>query len=153
MPTMNEELKALKKSMSELADEELLLIVEQNYADYRPDALNCAKQELTARGIPFNETPLEAAAEEEPVYQELFTVAAFSIPYQAHLAKGLLEANGIAAHIADEFTVSVNWLYSNAIGGVKVQVAEADVEEARRILADKESGEITEQTEIMELTE
>jgi DNA-directed RNA polymerase subunit M/transcription elongation factor TFIIS len=64
----------------------------------------------------------------------LVTVAAFSYPYEAELACGRLEAEGIEAVIADENMVSMNWLYSNAIGGVRLQVAESDAPRAREIL-------------------
>jgi hypothetical protein len=55
------------------------------------------------------------------------------IPYEAYLAKGLLESEGIHASVIDENT-SGTILYSPAIGGVKIQVSEADYERARKIL-------------------
>src|SRR5262245_37790708 len=55
---MNDEQRELKKIMSELVDEELLRIVNVDYADYRPDAVDCAKQELVARGVPLNPPPI-----------------------------------------------------------------------------------------------
>lgn len=33
-----------------------------------------------------------------------------------------------------QYTIGINWLYSNALGGVKLQVMEADAEKARDIL-------------------
>ncbi|MGH9768185.1 MAG: DUF2007 domain-containing protein [Blastocatellia bacterium] len=134
---MNDEQRELKKIMSESADEELLRIVYIDYADYRQNALDCAKQELAARGIPFDESRVEREMSEPeiPPTVEVVTVASFSAPYEAHLAKGLLEANGIMAVIADEYTAGMNWLLSNAIGGVKVQVDKTDLEDALKILA------------------
>jgi hypothetical protein len=61
-------------------------------------------------------------------------VAAFSKPEEAHLAKTRLEAGGINAAIRDEFIVSTNWLYSNAVGGVKVEVEDDDYDRAREVL-------------------
>ena len=55
---------------------------------------------------------------------KMVTVATFDMPTEAHLAKGLLEANGLAAFLADELTVGVAWHLSNAVGGIKLQVAE-----------------------------
>lgn len=46
-----------------------------------------------------------------------------------------LGAGGVAAYVQDENTVQMNWLYSNAIGGVRVQIAETDLEAAREIAA------------------
>ena len=62
------------------------------------------------------------------------TVASFREPYQAHLAKGKLEAEGIPAIVLDEHLVQINFNFSQAIGGVKVQVPEAALDEAREIL-------------------
>jgi Putative prokaryotic signal transducing protein len=134
---MNDEQRELKKIMSESADQELLRIVYIDYADYRHDALDSAKQELAARGIPFDESRVEREMSEPeiPPNVELVTAASFSAPYEAHLAKGQLEANGIMAVIADEYTAGMNWLFSNAIGGVKVQVDKPDLEDALKILA------------------
>ena len=69
---------------------------------------------------------------------KMVTVATFDMPTEAHLAKGLLEANGLTAFLADELTVGVAWHLSNAIGGIKLQVAENDVERATGILATRE---------------
>jgi hypothetical protein len=45
-----------------------------------------------------------------------------------------LQAAGIDASLADDNLVSANWLYSNAIGGVKVMVPAGRVEEALAVL-------------------
>lgn len=64
------------------------------------------------------------------------TIATVSQPLDAHVLKGKLEAEGIEAFLADENIVSMNFLYSNAVGGVKVQVDEEDVEEALQIIGE-----------------
>jgi hypothetical protein len=64
------------------------------------------------------------------------TVATFTNSFNAHLLKGRLEAEGIPAYIKDEHTVGVNPLYDVALGGIKLQVAEEQETEARRILAE-----------------
>jgi hypothetical protein len=61
-------------------------------------------------------------------------VAAFSEPVEAHLARARLEAEGIGCLLADEHVVGVHWLCSVAVGGVKLQVREADLEAAREAL-------------------
>jgi hypothetical protein len=64
-----------------------------------------------------------------------FTVArTFTNVHEAHLAKSVLEAAGIEVAPADEHVVSVNWLYSNLVGGVKAIVPEDRAEEARSVL-------------------
>jgi len=135
---MNDEQRELEKMMSELVDDELLRIVYIDHADYRQNALDCAKRELAARGIPFDESRVERETSEPEIPSavvEVVTAASFSTPYEAHLAKDRLEANGIMAVIADEYTAGMNWLLSNAIGGVKVQVDKTDLENALKVLA------------------
>jgi hypothetical protein len=46
-----------------------------------------------------------------------------------------LEGAGIEATLADEHLVSMNWAYSNAVGGVKVLVPDDQLEEAKALLA------------------
>jgi hypothetical protein len=65
----------------------------------------------------------------------LVTVASFSFPHEAHLAVANLEAAGITAFVADEHTINMQWLYSNALGGVRVQVPAALAEEAKEVLS------------------
>lgn len=67
----------------------------------------------------------------------MVTIAAFSKPEDAHLLRMRLEAGGVNACVQDENLVQVNWLWANAVGGVRVQVAERDIEKARKILADE----------------
>lgn len=61
-------------------------------------------------------------------------LASYSKPEEAHLAVCQLEGHGIEAHLRDEHTVNLYWLYSNAIGGVKFEVAEEDYEQAHAVL-------------------
>lgn len=60
----------------------------------------------------------------------------FSFVHEAQMAKARLEANGIKAAISDEHVVSMHWLYSDAIGGVKVYVHPKDEKLAKEILAE-----------------
>ncbi|NJC87171.1 MAG: DUF2007 domain-containing protein [Desulfuromonas sp.] len=66
---------------------------------------------------------------------KLVTIATFSTPLDANMAKSALESADIPVFIADEFTIGINWLYSNALGGVKVQVPESLACEARGVLS------------------
>ena len=62
------------------------------------------------------------------------TIQTFTYPHEANIAKAKLEAEGIDAFLQDEVTTQVINLYSNAIGGVKLQVLEENIVEARKIL-------------------
>lgn len=64
------------------------------------------------------------------------TVASFSQPVGAHLLRLRLEAGGVTAYLRDENLISLDWFYSNALGGVKVDVADADYERALELMAE-----------------
>lgn len=70
---------------------------------------------------------------------ELVTVGTYSHAYEADLARSRLESEGIMTFAADEL---VNRIYSNAIGGVRLQVPAPDVERAREILSTDESEDL-----------
>lgn len=56
----------LKKRISKLSDQELLKMVNEDYEDYRDEALDYAEAELQARGIlPDIEEPLQEEANED----------------------------------------------------------------------------------------
>jgi hypothetical protein len=65
---------------------------------------------------------------------ELITVGRYSTSYEAHLVKAGLASFGISAFLADEHIVNANWMWSNLIGGVKVQVLESDVASAYDVI-------------------
>ncbi|WP_286240656.1 DUF2007 domain-containing protein [Neptuniibacter halophilus] len=65
----------------------------------------------------------------------LVTIARYSYPYEAHLARSRLESEGIPAYLADEHTINMQWLYSDALGGIRLQVPENYTQQAQEILA------------------
>ena len=67
--------------------------------------------------------------------EKLVTAMTFSTLWEAEIARSMLDSDGIPTYLKDGYTVNMNWLFSNAIGGVKVQVAEGDLESARAILS------------------
>lgn len=70
----------------------------------------------------------------------LVTVASFTNPLEAHIARGRLEAEGIQAFVAHEHHVWANWFLSTALGGVKIQVSPPDAQRAAEILGDERTG-------------
>jgi hypothetical protein len=52
----------------------------------------------------------------------------------AQVIQSLLEGSGIKTFLPDEYTVQNNWMWTNAIGGIRVQVAEEDAERAQEVL-------------------
>lgn len=62
------------------------------------------------------------------------TIASYRDLPLAELAKAKLESEGIYCHLLDQYHIGINWLYSNALGGIKVQVRTEDVAIANQIL-------------------
>lgn len=73
--------------------------------------------------------------------EKLVTIAVFVAPYEAEMAKGDLEACGIPAFVVDQFTIGANPLYSNALGGIKLQVPASYAEEAHKIITAQATSE------------
>lgn len=75
----------------------------------------------------------------------LVTISTYSFPYEAHIAKAKLDSEAIPAFIADEHTINMQWLYSNALGGVKLQVPEHFAEQALALLREDDQQALFEQ--------
>lgn len=69
------------------------------------------------------------------------TVASFTDPLEAQIALGRLHAEGIDARLDDGHTTIANWEWRLAIGGAKLRVPEAQVHNARSVLAALEASE------------
>jgi hypothetical protein len=66
--------------------------------------------------------------------EKYITILTSTYPNELAVIRGRIEAEGIECFLQDELTVQVNPFYSNAIGGVKLQVKESDLKEATEIL-------------------
>ena len=53
---------------------------------------------------------------------------------KAHIDKGMLEEESISCFLQDEYTVTIDPLLSNAVGGIKLLVHQAQVARAEEIL-------------------
>ncbi|MFK7851419.1 MAG: DUF2007 domain-containing protein [Akkermansiaceae bacterium] len=61
------------------------------------------------------------------------TVSRFIRGEDAYLFRSFLDANGIEAFVFDEYVPQLFWHYTQAIGGVRVAVADQDLEPARAL--------------------
>ena len=61
-------------------------------------------------------------------------IKVFENAFEAELARGRLESEGIPSFLRDNHIVEANWMLSNAVGGVKLAVRANDVGRAREIL-------------------
>lgn len=58
----------------------------------------------------------------------------FTDPIKANIVKGLLDSYGIECFLSDENIVTLNALFSNAVGGVKLNIFEKDTDRISAIL-------------------
>ena len=61
-------------------------------------------------------------------------IATVNKPEEAHLLRAHLEGSGVAAYVRDDLTIGVDWAVANAIGGIKVEVADEDYDQAVAIM-------------------
>ncbi len=96
------------------------------------------KHELSHRQLPIavRESPPQPKTSELP---SVVTVRQFLTVQEAIMAKGILDSAGLESYLADENVISMNWLYSNALGGVKLQVRSTDAAIASDLLNQKPS--------------
>lgn len=71
---------------------------------------------------------------------KFITVLTATFGSEIAVIRGRLESEGITCFVKDELTVQVNPFYSNAVGGVELQVPESELNQAIEIL--KETGYI-----------
>jgi hypothetical protein len=65
---------------------------------------------------------------------DLVTVKTFDNPIDAHLLRIHLESEGIPCYIFDEEIVSIQPLFANAVGGIKVKIHREHIDTVRTLL-------------------
>jgi len=76
----DEELEELKERISQKSDHELLQIIQVEYDDYRPEAIEFAKAELTKRFVPFEEPEPSPVDSDDETSDEIARPAANAEP-------------------------------------------------------------------------
>jgi len=126
-----EERRRLSKLYGNMSDGEL-----QEIANDAARLTDVARRTLAAviasRGLDIRLPDYVPADEVE--LQELVTVQDFRDLPEALLAKGALDAAGIESFLADDNMVRLDWFISTGLGGIKLRVRKADVDEARAVL-------------------
>jgi hypothetical protein len=145
MPAIREKAAAAYANMS---NRELLNIA-QGYDNLSEARQHELRAEFAARGL---EPPLleggqleggqvdrEQGEPDLPLVEDevsgFVTVARYRDMPEAFVARSVLEAAGIACMLRDENTVRMDWLWSNLIGGMRLQVAGKDEAAARELLS------------------
>lgn len=81
---------------------------------------------------------------------DLITLKSFDNTIDAHILMARLKNEGIECTLQDENTVSVNPLYSQLVGGIKLKIKREDSEKALLILNQIETTPLTdEQNEVI----
>lgn len=122
----------LAAQYAQMSETELMELA-RSYDDLLEIAQEALRAEFARRGLepPLVEEP------EEWAFRPLVTVRSYRDLTEALVGRSLLESAGIAAWIADENLVRMNWFYSNAVGGVRLQVVESDQADAQKILEEE----------------
>lgn len=79
------------------------------------------------------------------------TITTFTFAHEVLVLRGRLESEGIQCFVPDEQTIQMHPFYSNALGGLRLQVLEKDFEKAATIL--KEGGYEVEMNSFEKLTD
>lgn len=113
-----------------MADGELQKLAEEAWTltDIGKEAL---RFELAHRGL---EIELAKSAAAEVDTNNLVVLRQFRDLPEALLAKGALESAGVQCFLADDITIRMDWLWSNALGGIKLCVRSEDADAATRLL-------------------
>lgn len=90
--------------------------------------------EFSRRGLEFTEPP-PPLGDTPPEYRDLVTIRRYRDLSEAIVARAVIESAGIFCFLKDENLVRLDWQMSNLVGGIRLQVAAADVEAAEAILA------------------
>lgn len=109
------------------------------------DAFLALNQVLSERGLKIKEPVVEEFDDfSHDDYEEgddLVTVTRFATPTEAYVFQGCLESEGVPAFVADANLVQANSFLVSAVGWVRVQVAEKDLERAKDIFISFENGD------------
>ncbi len=115
----------------EMGEAELLKLA-RDYESLTEPAQAALRAEFARRGM---EAPLvEGSDSDEAAQRKLVTLRRYRDLSEAIVARGMLESAGIEVFLQDENLVRLDWQISNGIGGIQLQVDEADSAAALELL-------------------
>jgi hypothetical protein len=118
LPRENELLETYRSA----SDGELLDLA-LTYDSLTQMAQNALRAEFARRRL---EPPVIPDPAPEAELLPVVTVQQYRDLTEAQLAMGVLESAGIPSYLRDENTVRTQWLWSNLMGGIRLQVREQD---------------------------
>jgi hypothetical protein len=133
----------LEQRFAGFDDEELLR--RYRSGDLSELAHEVMRAELVGRGLEPPECGADArragSGHDQPPAGDLLILTRFFSPTEAHLLRGLLDAQGIPAFVADGNLVQANPFLTVAVGGVRVMVPESHFRDAQALLKRFNAGE------------
>lgn len=120
----------LRAYYTQLPEDELVRIGSQ-YQSLTDLAKTAIRAEFDRRGLPAP----ELADDDDFEFQALVSIRYYRDLLEAQIAKSALESAGIFAFLRDENTVRIDWGYSNAVGGIRLQVRPEDQAAAEEALS------------------
>lgn len=94
------------------------------------------RDEMLRRGMeaPPAARPTAESSEAERQRPKPVIVGRYRDLSTASVAKSVLDSAGIESFLTDDSVIRMDWLYSNALGGIKLLVRDQDAEAARELL-------------------
>jgi hypothetical protein len=71
---------------------------------------------------------------------DFIQIRSFDNYISAHIVMAMLQDDGINCHLKDEYTLTIDPLLSPALGGIKLMVADSQVQRALELLAGTENN-------------
>lgn len=98
------------------------------------------KMDLSRRGLKTKLEEAEPPPESAKLSKLVIIRQHMTLP-EALVAKSVLDSAGIESFLGDQNIIRMDWLLSNALGGVKLRVREEDVGAATALLSQSGSDE------------
>lgn len=135
LPDLEKERHRLAELYSTKTNEELEELAE-SAASLTDSAKEALKHELSRRKLEITlQEPIAEAVAAQPA--KIVTLRQYLTLQKALLAKSVLDSAGIQNYLIDENTIRMDWFWSNALGGIKLQVRETDGQTAAELLDDE----------------
>jgi hypothetical protein len=136
----------LRKLYGAMSDEELQKAGREP-AELTDWAFEALREEMKRRGLSWagQDIPLPSRVKHQEAGEDAGNQPVVLRRYrdmpQAFVEKSVLEDAGILCFLEDENVVRMDWLWSNAMGGIKLVVRKKDAEEAEKLLSEKPADE------------
>ena len=114
-----------------MSDDEMLRLGAE-YGSLTDEAQAIVRAEFQRRNLDIPVEPDEPSAD---ALAKVATIRQYRDPAEAAMARSVLESAGIECFLRDENTVRIDWLWSNLVGGIRLQVAEEDADAAEALLS------------------